>query len=118
MPSLTADRERLVLESLPLVHAVADALATPLVDRDDLIQEGSLALIDALDVFALGGKTPSRDDLFFLIACAMLDAIGAAREAPESLGDAAYRIADRASGPDGEAEFNEGLARLESRGDR
>ena len=91
-----AVRERLILDHLPLVKHVLSRVAAhlpPHVDREDLLQAGTLGLIDATDRFEPGRNVPFHTYAMTRIRGAMLDVLRSADWLPRSVRSALRRVA-------------------------
>jgi RNA polymerase sigma factor for flagellar operon FliA len=89
-------REKLILDHLPLVKYVLSRVAAHLpshIDRDDLLEAGTLGLIDAADRFDPGRKVRFHTYAMPRIHGAMLDLLRSADWLPRVVRSALRRVA-------------------------
>jgi RNA polymerase sigma factor for flagellar operon FliA len=91
-----AVREKLILDHLPLVRHVLSRVAAHLpshVDREDLLQAGTLGLIDAADRFDPGRNIRFHTYAMTRVRGAMLDVLRSADWLPRSVRSVLRRVA-------------------------
>jgi RNA polymerase sigma factor for flagellar operon FliA len=90
-----AERQRVILENIPLVHHVLSGVAAhfpPYVDRSDLLEAGMLGLIDAADRYDTGRNVRFQTYAMSRIRGAMLDALRSDDWLPRSVRSGLGRI--------------------------